>query len=413
MRTADFLPRLRSIKAMKNEWGENKNALVGFHPHGRILNMTELKLIVVDDETDNLDALERIFRRRHQFYRANSGAEALNLLAQHPDMAVIVTDQRMPQMTGVELLEKTLHTHPQMVRILLTGYTEIDSIIAAVNQGHIFRYITKPWDSVDLINSVDQAMEHFSRGQALEIKNRELESALAELKKLDEAKSKFMILINHELKTPLTVISSFLQLMKESRLNEEQIIYWDRIFRSSQRLQEIIDDTFILTHSAAGTLKPKLQNISFMGLIEKAIEESRFDLEKKKITLINESPEAPPPPALYLDGPLISKALKHLLQNAIRFAPDESRVRWACQSSPGQLLFSIENPGAFISPEVLQKMDTPFNLQSDIMNHSKGLGMGLSVTNAILKTHRSRLNIENKNLPNGERVIRASFSFRF
>ena len=175
--------------------------------------MQKQTLLIVDDESDNLDALERIFRKRYHLLKANSGAEALQLISHHPDIAVIITDQRMPQMTGVEFLEKTLSSHPKTVRILLTGYTEIESIIAAVNQGHIFRYITKPWDTTDLTNSIEQAMEHYSRGSLLEEKNQALEKAFSELKLLDQAKSKFMILINHELKTPLTIINSFLSLL--------------------------------------------------------------------------------------------------------------------------------------------------------------------------------------------------------
>ena len=152
------------------------------------MSLVNPTLLVVDDESDNLDALERIFRKRYHFLRATSGAEALKILEQTPRVDVIITDQRMPQMTGVEFLEKTLTTHAKTVRILLTGYTDIDSIIAAVNQGHIFRYITKPWDTTDLTNSVEQAMEHYSRGDQLELKNQELERALKELKILDETK---------------------------------------------------------------------------------------------------------------------------------------------------------------------------------------------------------------------------------
>lgn len=391
--------------------------------------MMQPTLLAVDDESDNLDALERIFRKRYRFLRASSGVEALALLANNSRVDVIISDQRMPQMTGVEFLEKTLTTHPKTVRILLTGYTDIDSIIAAVNQGHIFRYITKPWDTTDLSNSVEQAMDYYARGEQLEIKNQELEKALRELKILDETKSKFMILINHELKTPLTVISSFLDLLLESQPSEDQKTYLDRIKKSTDRLKEIIDDTLILTQHMAGLMKWNPQPGSLNEVLKNTLVRFNNDLHKKSIhSRLALSPE--PERVMTFDALLLQRALMHLLSNAIRFAPASSEILVHTQlyplnpplSSPnsseapplssdssqrkppttptyplpsmGQLVV-IENDGPAIPDAVLNQLQTPFKLQNEMMNHSKGLGLGLSVVEAILQKHHSQLKIEN------------------
>lgn len=167
--------------------------------------MTKHTILCVDDEIDNVEALERLFRRKYTVLKATSGKEALEILDQHQGpIALIITDQRMPEITGVELLERSLESHPETVRILLTGYTDLESVIMAVNKGQIFRYVTKPWDPIDLTNSVDHAVDRFAIGAELDKKNKELMRTLEELKSLDVAKSNFMILINHELKTPLT-----------------------------------------------------------------------------------------------------------------------------------------------------------------------------------------------------------------
>ncbi len=371
--------------------------------------MAKQTLLVVDDELDNLDALERIFRKRYQFLRANSGHEALALLANTPDVDVIITDQRMPQMTGVELLEKTLISHPKTVRILLTGYTDIDSIIAAVNQGHIFRYITKPWDTTDLSNSVEQAMEHYARGHQLEIKNRELEDALSELKILDQAKSKFMILINHELKTPLTVINSFLGLLLETSLDDEQTTYLDRIKKSTLRLQEVIDDTLVLTHHAAGILKLNLQSGSVYATANSCLEDLTEEANKKSIEF-NISNQGGPVGNLNFDFALLKRAIRHLINNAIRFAPNNSTVKITFSIEGSTQTVSIENPGTPIPTHFIEKLNIPFNLQSEIMNHSKGLGLGLSVSDAILQAHKSRLKIENVIIQDQTSAVRVSFS---
>jgi len=137
--------------------------------------MTKHTILCVDDEIDNVEALERLFRRKYTVLKATSGKEALAILDQHQNpISLIITDQRMPEITGVEFLEKTLQTHPETVRILLTGYTDLESVIMAVNQGQIFRYITKPWDPVDLANTVDHAIERYALGQELKQKTNNL-----------------------------------------------------------------------------------------------------------------------------------------------------------------------------------------------------------------------------------------------
>jgi signal transduction histidine kinase len=369
--------------------------------------MTEPTLLVVDDETDNLDALERIFRKRFHLLRANSGHEALAILAETERVDVIITDQRMPKMTGVEFLEKTLVTHPRTVRILLTGYTDIDSIIAAVNQGHIFRYITKPWDPNDLQNSVERAMEHYSRALQLDIKNQELEFALNELKLLDQAKNKFMILINHELKTPLTVLNSFLSLLQETRLDDDQTMYLNRIKKSALRLQEVIDDTLILTRHAAGLLKPSLKSAKVSELINSSIDTFKADAQKKSLEISFDT-EDTNFPAIHLDSQLIKKAIEHLLANAIRFSPPNSQINIRQNLIDGTCSIIFENEGSPIPESVLTKLQTPFNLQSEIMNHSKGMGLGLSVANAVIESHGGKLLIVNQTSKNQSQLVRAT-----
>lgn len=118
------------------------------------------KIMIVDDEPANLRTLERLFRTDYQVVSASSGAEALTLLAQH-DVALLISDQRMPAMTGIELMMKTVAIRPQMVKILLTGYTDVDALIDALNSGLVYRYLTKPWNNADLRTTVSRALEHY------------------------------------------------------------------------------------------------------------------------------------------------------------------------------------------------------------------------------------------------------------
>ena len=123
------------------------------------------KIMIVDDEPANLRLLERLFRRGYQVISAGSGEEALRLLEQH-DVALLITDQRMPGMTGTELLKRVAPLRPQMARIILTGYTDVGALVEAINCGQVYKYVTKPWDNDDLRLTVARAVEHYETNRS-------------------------------------------------------------------------------------------------------------------------------------------------------------------------------------------------------------------------------------------------------
>ena len=120
------------------------------------------KILVVDDEPDNLDLLYRTFYRDFKVIKANSGQDALQLLAEQGDIAVIISDQRMPGMSGTELLRLTADRYPNSIRIMLTGYTDVEDLVEAINEGKVFKYVTKPWEEEDLRTVVTQAVDTHS-----------------------------------------------------------------------------------------------------------------------------------------------------------------------------------------------------------------------------------------------------------
>ncbi|MEM9003085.1 MAG: response regulator [Cyanobacteria bacterium P01_F01_bin.86] len=131
------------------------------------------RMLVVDDEPDNLDLLYRTFRRDFNVLRAESGQQALDVLAEHGEVAVIISDQRMPEMKGTEFLSKTVPEFPDTVRIILTGFTDVEDLVDAINAGQVYRYITKPWDPDQLKHVVEQAAQTYEllkqRGEAIDL----------------------------------------------------------------------------------------------------------------------------------------------------------------------------------------------------------------------------------------------------
>lgn len=119
------------------------------------------KMLVVDDEPDNLDLLYRTFRRDFQVLKAENGVQALEVLATEGEVAVIISDQRMPEMKGTEFLSRTVPQFPDTMRIILTGFTDVEDLVEAINSGQVYRYITKPWDPAELKAVVQRAAETY------------------------------------------------------------------------------------------------------------------------------------------------------------------------------------------------------------------------------------------------------------
>ncbi|HLG20901.1 MAG TPA: diguanylate cyclase, partial [Bdellovibrionota bacterium] len=131
--------------------------------------------LVVDDEVDNLELLQRVLRKDYEVHTADSGTKALLLMEDH-DFSIILTDQRMPKMLGTEFLAESLKRNPTAIRILITGYSDIESVIDAINQGSVHRYIKKPWRAEELRKEIETTIEL----QRLMVENQELVSRLKE-----------------------------------------------------------------------------------------------------------------------------------------------------------------------------------------------------------------------------------------
>ena len=138
----------------------------------------KIKILYIDDEVNNLSAFKANFRRIYEVYTAESAAEGRKIL-ESTDIEIILTDQRMPEMTGVEFLESIVKEFPNPIRILLTGYTDMQALIDAVNKGQIYRYLNKPWNEEELKMFINQAYEVYS----LRKENTELTKSLLQANK--------------------------------------------------------------------------------------------------------------------------------------------------------------------------------------------------------------------------------------
>jgi len=136
----------------------------------------KITILYVDDEENNLFSFKAAFRIKYQIYTAISGDEALKMLSEKP-VHIIITDQRMPNMTGVEFLEKVIEIYPDPMRVLLTGYADMGAVVDAVNKGKIFHYLTKPWNEEELDMTITRAYDAYLEKLKLKEENEKLETS--------------------------------------------------------------------------------------------------------------------------------------------------------------------------------------------------------------------------------------------
>ncbi len=134
----------------------------------------KITVLYVDDEENNLFSFKATFRIKYNVLIALRGDEALKILANN-QVHIIITDQRMPEMTGVEFLEKVLEKFPDPMRILLTGYADMGAVVDAVNKGKIFHYLAKPWNEEELDMTIKRAYEKYLEKEKLKDMNEKLE----------------------------------------------------------------------------------------------------------------------------------------------------------------------------------------------------------------------------------------------
>ncbi len=313
-------------------------------------------LLYIDDENENLKVFQRIFKKNFKIYTALSGEEGLNIFEQHPEISLLASDQRMPEMSGIDFLNACKQINPNPIRILITGYADLESTIHAINEAEIYRFIKKPWEKLDLLQTLNEAQRRF-----------ELEK---EIRSLDELKNRFMILVNHELKTPLTIQRSYLELLKKSTLDKEQSLYLKKSLLGSNRLETLISEILYFL---------KVQKENLLDTQETFKLSQATGIQSLIETFIKTN-------KIYF-----CDAIKRLIQNAETHKIKNSNVTIKQKTHYLIIQNSIKKP---LNLELIIK---PFEINEDAFNHTKGLGLGLSIASLILSKLGFPMHVQSNN----------------
>ncbi len=370
-------------------------------------------LLIVDDEEEILKALKRQFRRTYNVYTANSADAAYQIMREKP-IQVLISDQRMPGMNGAAFFGKIKKEFPDAVRLMLTGYADLQDVIAAINDGSIFRYIAKPWDTLELTSAVREAFER----NALIVQNRrliqqlqeantqleqrvsertaELEEANEHLQALIAQKNAFLGMAAHDLRTPLTVIQGFTDLLVHPRVTpEETREFVDVIRETLDQMLHLLDDILDITAIESGKLTLRPQEIRLDQFIQRIVKLNRYVGMQKNIRLIADiEPDLPP---MTVDPQRIEQVLNNLIGNAFKFSHPDTTVTVTVRRVDDSVEFSVADQGQGIPADEIDKVFGEFQRVSTkptADEHSTGLG--LSICKRIVGLHEGEIGVESE-----------------
>lgn len=379
-------------------------------------------VLLVDDEPDQIRALSVLLRRDYHVLTAPDGEHALDLLAREPVVHVVLSDQRMPDMSGVELLARARQTRPDAIRLLCTGFADARDAINAINRGHVYRYLTKPVNPDDLKAVIREACERYDLVDErrrllaqLQRKNDELEAANAELRAAAALKTNFIRVASHELRTPLTILLGLARLAAQfpdlPNLLRDKL---NRLTAAAQRLQYLVDQLISMLTLGRFDSTIDRQPCNLPLLLRQAADDVRPFVELRHQHFVTDI--ADDLGIHHVDVMKLRDSVNHLLLNAIKFTPDRGTITFRARRAPagdapgaatthgasgGATVIEVSDTGIGMPPDHLAHLFQPFFTGHDVSRHTsgqfefnrQGLGLGLSVVKAFIELHGGTISV--------------------
>jgi signal transduction histidine kinase len=333
-------------------------------------------VLYVDDDTSNLVVFETGLKGELPVLTARSGAEALEVL-RHQEVAVLLTDQRMPGMSGVELIEKVRAEYPDTIRMLVTAYSDIEAAIGAINRGQVHLYLRKPWEPVELKLTLTQARERYIAGRRV----RELEQRLTATERM-YALGVIAAGVAHEIRTPLTALMMNLELVQvlldgapsPAGAAQMRTSVNDAVL-AVRAITDITNSIELSTRSRTDT------QVDLREVVELACRSVKGEARRRGKLDVHLAPV----PAVWGSRTRLGQVALNLLVNALEAlepsTADRNLVKVRVYPDGQKVAFSVEDNGPGIEPAVARRIFDPlFTTKSE-----GGTGLGLAISRQILQ----------------------------
>jgi two-component system sensor histidine kinase/response regulator len=346
------------------------------------MNTNRTKILYVDDEESNLVAFKAIFRRKYDIYTSNNPTHALEVLTENPDIKVIISDQRMKGATGVDFFQTVLKKYPDTIRIILTGFSDEDAIKDAINKAGVFRFLSKPWDEVDLTKTIENGIEIYDVRQEIIEKNKELEKAYGEL-------NKFVYSASHDMRAPLVSIISLLELYNKDDTIVKDTVYIPLIEKSVMMLDDFVKN--IVAYYQNEEKEKSIGELNMEALVDECLNSLSHYQDLSNITIkkyIN------CPQKVVNDVFRVRVVLNNIISNAIKYQRSDEPNKYisieASNENDGLKLVITDN-GIGVDKEELKDL---FEMFYRATNQNSGSGIGLHIVKEAVKKLQGDIQVD-------------------
>ena len=358
-----------------------------------------VQVLFLDDEESIIDGLQRLFMRESYGILATASLAAAREALAAEKIKVVVSDYRMPDISGIKFLREVKEQYPDKVKILFTGYTDFSAAEEAINVGEVYRFISKPWKTAELLSTIRQCIEHYDLVAKAKVHEQELETANKKLKTMYEMQKEFTSTVSHELRTPLASIKMAIDLIAQETagaINNEQKDIIGRAKQETDRLKRLIDDILDLSKIEAGKLQMNFISNDIHKVIAQVVN-AQHDVAKNRGLYLKTELD-PKIPHVPFDSDRIAQVLNNLLSNAIKFTRQGGvTVKSQDKSAENHILISIIDTGKGIAEDDLPKLFQKFQqIESAQENETGGTGLGLAICKEIIARHGGRIWVESQ-----------------
>lgn len=356
------------------------------------LNLQNCQILVVDDEENILKAIRRQLHKKFTVQTAIDAQEAFAILRENR-IDVVLSDHQMPGITGTEFLAQVRREFPNTVRLMLSGYADVNTVIAAINDGRVEQYIQKPWDAGQLERIISDSYEVLEIRTTNERLVSELGVALKAEKRFSQLQSDFITLVSHEFRTPLTLIMSSAQIVRShgARLEPERIEgKLDQIVAQVHHMKSLLEEVIAIGTYEQGIPKFKPETMDICQLFQACIALIKPSLSGKH-TIVTDIPEHCS--NFVGDAHLITEIVTELITNALKFSTNAGTIICKIHVDSNQAEISIADEGSGILEKDLERIFTPF-VKGENADFVHGIGLGLAIVRHAVNLHQGKIFVE-------------------
>lgn len=378
----------------------------------KVQNSKKHSLLIIDDEVEITKSLFRQFRRKYNVFAVNNANDAFPILDKE-DIHVILSDQRMPGLTGVDFFSKIKDLYPDTLKLILSGYSDLEAVMGAINEGQVFRFLTKPWNPMELELALDEAFEkydlvinnrellhklenvNFHLEEKVNERTSELEQANEKLMGLNIEKNRYVGMVAHDLRNPIGSAQAFSELLIDDYddfSKQEKVRFLSIINERCSYAINLITSFLDVSKIEAGIFELHLEKHDYIKFVKNVVEQnSLFAKNKSQEIILKADVDVL---EFAFDNDKLEQVLSNLLSNATKYSFQGKNIEVQIAVEDNKVITRVIDHGQGIPYAEISDLFNPYSKSSvKATAGEKSTGLGLAIVKKIVDAHKGEISV--------------------